>query len=242
MRDFSFLEKSLIAHRGFFDNQNGIPENSISAFKKAIENNYIIELDVHLLKDGKIVVFHDDNLKRMTGIDKPIKDCTYEKIKKLRLLETNEKIPLFQDVLKLVDGKVAILIELKYDEKVGKLEKELTKILKNYNGKFAVQSFNPMSVNWFRKNAPEIIRGQLASEFENSKMSSSRKFLMSNMFFNIITKPDFIAYDVKSIDKIFCKLNKNMKIIGWTVKDKRTYAKYVEICDNLICENFNFIT
>lgn len=241
MKDTSFLMSNLIAHRGFFDNKNGIPENSMPAFKRAMESNYNIELDVHLLRDGKVVVFHDDNLKRMTGFDKQIKDCTYEEIQNFRLLSTDEKIPLFEEILKLVNGKVAILIELKYDVKVGLLEEKIVDILRNYNGKFAVQSFNPRSIYWFKKNAPEIARGQLASAFLNTRMPLIEKCLMSNMIFNFITKPDFVSYDVKSIDKILHKLNKNMKIIAWTIKDKKTYAKYVEICDNLICENFNFM-
>ena len=83
LRDLSFLESNLIAHRGFFDNANGIPENSMIAFERAIENSYIIELDVHLLKDGKIVVFHDDNLGRMTGVDKKIKDFRWDNMNKL---------------------------------------------------------------------------------------------------------------------------------------------------------------
>ena len=178
LRDLSFLESNLIAHRGFFDNANGIPENSMIAFERAIENSYIIELDVHLLKDGKIVVFHDDNLGRMTGVDKKIKDCTYEDIKNLRLLKTNEKIPLFEDVLRLVDGRVAILIELKYDVKVGLLEQKILPMLHKYTGKYAVQSFNPMTIMWFRKNAPQIIRGQLAIVFLKSKMYYIKRYII----------------------------------------------------------------
>ena len=240
MKNLEFLTTNLISHRGFFDNQKGIPENSLLAFQRAIENNYIIELDVHLLKDGKIVVFHDDNLKRMTGLDKNIKDCNFNEIRNLQLLGSNEKIPLFCDVLKLIDGKVPILIELKYDVKVGLLEKSLVNELRNYEGKYAIQSFNPRSVYWFKKNAPEIERGQLSCAFENKKFIE--RYLMSNMFFNIFTNPDFISYDVKSIDKILHKKRKNTKLFAWTVRDKKTYEKYVEFCDNLICENFNFIT
>ncbi len=144
MKNLDFLTTSLIAHRGFFDNEKGIPENSMLAFQRAIQNHYNIELDVHILKDGKIVVFHDDHLKRMTNLDTAIKDCTYDDVKNLNLLNTNEKIPLLQEVLDFVAGKVTILIELKYDTKVGLLEKELVKILQNYKGQYAVQSFRPI--------------------------------------------------------------------------------------------------
>lgn len=143
MKDLRFLTQNLIAHRGFFDHEQAIPENSFLAFMRAMEYHFIIELDVHLLKDSQIVVFHDDNLKRMTGLDKEIKNCTYEEIRKLKLLRTNEKIPLLKKVLNLVEGKVPLLIELKYDVKTGLLEKELMQVLSQYKGKYAVQSFRP---------------------------------------------------------------------------------------------------
>lgn len=241
MKNLSFLTSDLIAHRGYFDNKKGIPENSILAFERAIKNNFVIELDVHLLKDNKIVVFHDDNLKRMTGLNKEIKDCTYQEIEKLRLLNTNQKIPLFQDVLSLVSGKVPILIELKYDIKTGLLENELMKLLKNYQGKYAIQSFRPKTVYWFKKNAPEVVRGQLSCAFDKKKMNPISKFALRNLVFDIFTKPDFVSYNIFSVEKILSKISKNMILLGWTVKTEQEYTKYVEICDNLICENLNFL-
>ena len=159
MKDISFLKDNIIAHRGLHNNL--IPENSIESFKNAIKNNYIIELDVHLIKDNTIVVFHDDNLRRMTGIDGFIKDYTYEELLKLNLLNTSYKIPKLIDVLNLVDGKVPIIVELKYDQKVGKLEKELVKILDKYKGRFCVKNFNPFSIIWFRIHRKNYIRGLL---------------------------------------------------------------------------------
>ena len=109
----SFLSTKPISHRGVHDNDK-VPENSIEAFKLAIKKGYIIELDVHLLKDNEIVVFHDDNLLRMTGVNKKIKNTTYKELQELKLLDTRYKIPKLIDVLNLVDGKVPLLIELKY--------------------------------------------------------------------------------------------------------------------------------
>ena len=108
-----FLTKSLIAHCGVHDIKNSIPENSIKAFEKAILKGYIIELDLHILKDDNVVVFHDDNLYSMTGVNKKIKDCTYNEIKNLKIQNTNSNIPLFKEVLELVKGRVPLLIELK---------------------------------------------------------------------------------------------------------------------------------
>lgn len=232
MKKLEMLKFSLIAHRGIHNDE--IPENSIAAFENAIYKKFMIELDVHLLKDKQIVVFHDDNLKRMTGIDKNIKDCTYEELKKINL-NNNSSIPLLDDVLKLINGRVPVLIELKYDQKVGKLEKELTKILDNYNGDFAVQSFSPLSVFWFKKNRSNYIRGQLLTN--NYKANFIIKFLYDHMIFNKITKPDFISYNIKGLpNKNISKIKNKIILLGWTVKNQEEYDKYKNECDNLICE------
>ena len=239
MKKTEFLTTTLIAHRGYHDIKNGIPENSIPAFERAIENKYIIELDVHILKDNKIVVFHDDNLKRMTEIDKEIKLTTYDEIKDLKLANTKYNIPLLTEVLSLVNNKVPIIIELKTDNKVGKLENELIKILNQYKGEFAVKSFSPLSVYWFKKHYPEIVRGQLASSFSNKNMSIEEKILLKNMVFNIFTKPDFISYDINALpNKRVEKIRKKHIVLGWTIKNNEQFEKGKKYCDNLICENF----
>ena len=103
---------NLIAHRGAFDNVS-IPENSIKAFQEAIKLGLAVEYDVQLTKDNVLVVFHDDNLYRMTGIDKKIEDVTFDEINKLTLLDTKEHIPTLKDVLNLINNKVFMDIEIK---------------------------------------------------------------------------------------------------------------------------------
>lgn len=238
MKDLKFLKETIIAHRGVH-NEKDIIENSLEAFKEAVNKNYIIELDVHFLKDGEVVVFHDDNIERMTGINKNLKDCTYDEIRNIKLLNKNTYIPKFSDVLKLVDGKVPILIELKNDNKVGLLESSLVQILKKYNGKYAVQSFNPLSIMWFKNNYPNIIRGQLVCKFKNKKMDNIKKFIIKTMFFNIITNPDFISHSVDDLSyKEVNKIKKNKFILGWTVRNKERYDELIKYYDNLICEKF----
>ena len=238
MKDLKFLKETIIAHRGVH-NEKDIIENSLEAFKEAVNKNYIIELDVHFLKDGEVVVFHDDNIERMTGINKNLKDCTYDDIRNIKLLNKNTYIPKFSDVLKLVDGKVPILIELKNDNKVGLLESSLVQILKKYNGKYAVQSFNPLSIMWFKNNYPNIIRGQLVCKFKNKKMDNIKKFILKTMFFNIITNPDFISHSVDDLSyKEVNKIKKNKFILGWTVRNKERYDELIKYYDNLICEKF----
>lgn len=237
-KDCSFLTENIIAHRGMHDIKEGIPENSMIAFEKAIQNNYIIELDVHILKDGNVVVFHDDNLKRLTNMDVMIKDMNYNELKRLKLQNTEQRIPLLEEVLNLINGKVPVIIELKYDNKCGLLEEKVIKILKSYHGKYALKSFNPLAVNYIRKKAPEIVRGQLASDFKGKKMNIFKRIFLSNMLFNIISRPDFISYDVKALpNKRLAKIRKNKIVLGWTIRDKETLKKAKKYCDNFICEN-----
>ncbi len=222
MENIEFLKERKIAHRGLFDNIK-VPENSIESFSRAIKRNNIIELDLHLTKDNKVVVFHDDNLKRMTGIDKKINDVNYDEIKNVNLLNTKYKIPLFSDVIKFVNGKVPLIIELKTDNRVGKLEKEVVKILDNYDGLFVIKSFNPFIVNWFRIHRPNYIRGLLI----NKNLSDFMKYI-----YIFISKPDFLSCHYSILkDKIIRKYKKRNIVLGWGITNQ-SIDSY--LADNLI--------
>lgn len=238
MKDLNFLKDRLIAHRGMHNIKLGIPENSLKAFERAIEHNYIIELDLHVLKDNTVVVLHDDNLLRMTGVDKDLKDTTYDEIKSLKLNNTENHIPLFKEVLELVDGRVPLVIEFKYDTKAGRLEEEAMNLLKDYKGKYVIKSFNPLTVNWFKKNYPDIIRGQLGSSYEKIEVNGFLRVLLSHMFFNFITKPDFISYNIEFLpNKKVAKFRKNKPVLGWVIRNNEDLSKAKQYCDNFICEN-----
>lgn len=237
-KDLDFLKNKIVAHRGYHDINIGIPENSIPAFQRAIEKNYLIEFDLHLLKSGEVVVFHDDNLKRMTGIDALIKGKNYNDIKDLKLVNTNEHIPLFSEVLRLVNGKVPIVIELKYDTKCGFLEDKVLEILKDYKGKYAIKSFNPLTVNYLRKKAPNVIRGQLSSDFKDDKINILKKMFIRSMVYNFITKPDFISYDIRALpSKKIKRLRKKKLIMAWIIRDKKSYTNALDTCDTFIMED-----
>ena len=217
---------NLIAHRGIHN--EAIPENSMKAFSLALKKNIPIEFDVHILKDKNIVVFHDDNLKRMTNKDKFIKECTYEEITDLKLKNTNEKIPLLKDVLKLVDGKVLLDIELKMDVTDHSLEDGLIEILKDYNGEVILKSFDYRKVKYLKKHTNYKI-GLLIK-----RMSGFKDFIIRNINFNILIKPDFLACNKNMLD---CKSVKTFKkdIYIWTIKNKDELKIYKS--DYYISEN-----
>lgn len=235
-----WLAEEQIAHRGYHHGDQ-YPENSMGAFREAIKNGFGIELDVHATSDGKIVVFHDDNLKRMTGVDRDVKDCTYDDIKKLTLLQSNEHIPLFSDVLKEVNGQVGIMVELKSKGKPGLLEGNTYKLLKEYKGNFIIQSFNPISLSWFKNNAPDMIRGQLSGAYKGEKLAWFKRLLLKNCFLNHLSEPHFINYDIAFIDRLPIRIlrKKGRVLFGWTARTKEEYDHARRKCINVVFEGFD---
>lgn len=227
-----------IAHRGLHDKDKGIPENSLAAFECAIKKGYPIELDIMLSKDGGIVVFHDEGLKRMTGIDCDVDEMTANQLTSLRLLDTDEKIPMLTDVLKLVRGRVPLLIELKNKPQLYVMEKKLCRLMEKYKGFWAVQSFNPFRIGWFEKNCPEIERGQLISEF-NGKNLIARKISAQPFVWKLISCPTFISCDLRSltIDVLFDAHDIGAKLITWTANSKELLEEAAKFSRGIIFEN-----
>lgn len=233
----SWLAEQPIAHRGLHDKSH--PENSLGAFSKAIEAGYPIELDIQMIADGTIIVFHDDSLSRLTDNDGYVKFLNKTDLNLLTLSGSKEKIPTFEEVLKFVDGKVPLLIEIKNMGKVGDLEKAVIELLKDYKGEYAIQSFNPFVLEYFYKHAPSIPRGQLAGFLTNLKMSFFKRYAMKRMVGNKkISHPDFIAYEAKHLPNRFTKKFKELPLLAWTVKSQSEYLKVVKHCDNVIFEGF----
>ncbi|VEU80268.1 glycerophosphodiester phosphodiesterase family protein [Haploplasma axanthum] len=241
MKNLNFLKEWQIAHRGLHNNNNKIPENSIIAYKEAINKNYAIELDITFLTDGSIVCFHDDNLLRMTGVDLEIKTCNLNTVKDLKLLNTDEIIPLFEDLLRLVDGKVPLLIEIKQNRNFKTFFKNLTTLLDNYDGEFAIFSFNPLVLSILKKYRKNYIRGQITSYFnELSTMSKPLKYLMKSLFFNHFTKPDFISYNIDNLPNKYADKakKKGLTVISYTAKNQNDYDLALKHYDNIVFEGF----
>lgn len=241
MKDISWLLEIPIAHRGF--HSPGVPENSIAAFEEAIKFGLNIELDIYKTKDDVLVVFHDENLLRLTSHDKLIEDCTFSELQGLVLDSTNEKISTLDLVLQNIQGKVGILIEIKTHRDIGTVEELLSQLLDNYNGKFAIQSFNPKIVQWFYKNRPSYLRGQLSGSFEGEAISFINKFLQKNLIFNLMSKPDFIAYEYAYLNRwiqILAAISR-IPIIVWTIRDFDTAIRVRKKSRNIIFEGFCYI-
>lgn len=229
------------AHRGLHN--ESVPENSLTAFRLAVEGGFGIELDVHALKDGTAVVFHDATLKRMVGIDARLFDFTAEELSKLRLLNSDERIPTFSEVLELIDGRIPLLVELKQDTGESGVAKAAAELLRNYKGDFIVESFNPFALADFAKEMPEVRRGMLSQKFVGKKTHRGLKFrIAQHLLLNVIAKPDFIAYNHADADFIALRIIKAVykpTTVAWTVRSKdEERAAFDNGFDSVIFENY----
>ena len=214
------------AHRGLYDNGGGIPENSLPAFRRAVEHGFGAELDVHRTADGKLVVIHDSDLKRVCGREGKVEELTYEELSRCRLCGTEEGIPLLSEVLPLFAGTAPLIVELKPirgNEAI--LAQETCALLDSFPDlDYCLESFDPFAVLWLRKHRPELIRGQLSQDFLRSsdrpKLFAS--FMLSTLFSNAWTRPDFVAWrwqDRKSPFRALCCRVFRVQGVYWTLTE-----------------------
>lgn len=215
------------AHRGLFDNDSDAPENSLAAFKKAVEAGYGIELDVQLSKDKKLVVFHDATLKRMCGVEGKVWEYTLEELKQFRLKDTNEQIPTFEEFLQIVDGKVPFILEYKLDVAQTEVCRLANEVLKDYKGIYCIECFHPLALMWYRKNRPDVLRGQLCEEFFRSEQYAKNPlfWILPYLVFNFLTRPDFIAYNHEHASNISRRICRKLGAlsVAYTIKSTREY-------------------
>ncbi len=237
--DRELINGSFIAHRGLHKLADGIPENSLAAFEAAVRKGYTIENDIHLTRDGEVVVFHDDTLKRMCGVEGDVEDMTLAQLKELRLGDTDQQIPTLKECLDLVDGRVALLIEFKCRSiKCEPLCVATDKILSQYEGKYFVQSFYPPVLNWYKKHRPEICRGQLSAGFY--KEPRIDKKLLGCLLFNFMSRPDFVSYCHDNAGNLWRKLATMLGAlpVGWTIGSQQKLDKAKKQFKAYIFEDF----
>lgn len=224
-KNISMMEGWLYAHRGIHNNASEAPENSLSAFAKAVEKGYGIELDVQLTKDRIPVVLHDYNLKRACNTDVKVASLTYEELQGYQLFQSKEKIPTLKEVLELVNGKVPLIIELKIMWKAEPICPIVAALLMDYPGFYVIESFNPFGLMWYRKHAPQVIRGQLSTDFIREKIEGNalQYFLLKYLLTNFLTKPDFIAYHhvyKNSLSFLICRTLFHTLPVAWTIQSE----------------------
>lgn len=213
-----------IAHRGVHNNSS-IVENTIQSFQEAIKNKFVIECDVVLSKDGEVIVFHDNNLKRLANIDLNISEITSQELKKIKLLNTDSHISTLDEVLYAINSKTPLMIEIKSGY-TPIIEERILEIIRSYSGSISVKSFDLNSISWFKKNAPYIKYGLVGS----------------NLDININYLKDlginFLSYDINFIDDSIVNAAKEngIPVIAWTIDNENKYKMGLKKADNIIFE------
>lgn len=230
------------AHRGLFDNAGEAPENSLAAFAKAVEAGYGIEWDVQLTKDDVPVIFHDATLERMCGIKGNVWDYTLEELKGFQLAESEETIPTLEEALHLVNGRVPLIIEYKLDRVQTRVCELSDKLLREYDGIYCMESFHPLALIWYRKNRPDIMRGQLSEELwkSDAKYRKFQYFALGYLLSNVATRPDFVAYNHKHQKNLS---RRTFAFLGglsvcYTVKNQRDYEEAKKHFSMIIFDSF----
>jgi glycerophosphoryl diester phosphodiesterase len=212
----------------------------MGAFKNAIKHGYPIEFDVHVSADNEIIVFHDDNLRRLTGTEGLVHQTDWTHIKKLRIGKSNESIPTLKQVLKVVDGRVPLLIEVKSRYTHKRIEPALSELLGTYKGQYAIQSFNPKTVRWFRKHRPSVSNGYISGSLADADLPAPVRFVLSNLLLVPFIRPDFVAYEFPDINRRFIKVWRVILPIPfatWVIRSKQEQATVPKGC-NIIFESY----
>jgi len=240
----SFVRRNF-AHRGYYDNEGGIPENSLKAFEAAMQEGYGCELDVQFTRDKKLIVFHDNDFLRMCGVDKKVWEMDWDEVKELRLAGTDERIPTFREVLDTVAGRNPLIVEIKaeginmawYTEVCEATAKEL----ENYKGEYCIESFHPGPVRWVWKNLPGVTRGLLVNGPAGPNTSNPLLVnAIAELLCNFYCRPQFIAYRYDSRN-LALRIVKKLGAFSvmWTVPNEEEQRKMEEAEDCIIFEHYH---
>ncbi|MCM1024859.1 MAG: glycerophosphodiester phosphodiesterase [Roseburia sp.] len=218
------------------------PENSLRAFQRAVDAGFGIELDVQMTKDHIPVVFHDFTLKRICGAEGKVCDYTCEELQRFSLCGSDQRIPRFEDVLKCVDGKVPLIVELKIEATDLSVCAAADGLLQDYPGMYCIESFNPLGLLWYRLHRRSVVRGQLSEAFlRESDFSGPLYFALQNLLFNWLTRPDFIAYNHRHYDTLSRRLCRGLyhnMAVAWTIKSREELEAAKRQFDLFIFDSF----
>ena len=169
--------------------------------------------------------------------------ATFDELNKYALKDSGEHIPLFEDVLRLIDGKVPLVVEIKSEGNWRETTKRTAKMLDDYKGLYCVESFNPGVLLWYRRNRPEIIRGQLSMDFfkHHSEFNPITNFVLTNLMCNFLSRPDFIAYDHRQKNQLsyrICRRLYNPENVAWTIKSPKELEKAGDVFGCFIFDSF----
>lgn len=236
----SWLRARPIAHRGFYENAQGVPENSLAAFRRAADHGIPFEFDVQCTADGMPVVWHDAAVRLGDGRTAPLRQLTRRELADVRLGETDEAIPTLDQVLETVDGKVPIVVDVRrwVPEKNGSLERAVAASLRDYPGDAAIQSFDPLAILRFRRLAADRPLGQASGELRSANALVAA--VGRTMPTNVITRPDFISYELPLLPSVWTTLwrRRGVPLLAFPVDDEQDEQRARDVADNFFFANY----
>lgn len=244
IRTLDFLTGRPIAHRGLHDRSRGIIENSASAFAAALAYGYAIECDLQITRDGEAVVFHDEQLERLTGTQGLVKDSTAAEITALTLRGGSDKVQSFAALLSQVNGRVPLVIELKShwdgDER---LAMRALRVLEGYSGPYCLMSFDPDVVAALRRLSPITPRGIVAERAFDpyfAWLPLARQQELRSLSHLSRTRPDFISFYFEELPfaPVTALRAAGMPVISWTIRSAAEARQALRHSDQITFEGF----
>lgn len=228
------------AHRGLYRKDQSTPENSLAAFARSLNYGFGIELDVQISADGKVYVFHDDDLQRMTGVQGLLEHKTSLELDELRLQKTEEKIPLLSEVLDLVSGKVPLLVELKTTKRKEECVKAVVEVMKGYNGHYAYCSFDPLLLMYLKIFAKGILRGlNMEYAMDKKELKWLTRVALQYGLLNDMGRPDYLSVNYMQVPFVY-RLWHAFGAYGmkWAVPSQESEDSLRGSCETIIFEQY----
>ena len=244
LREFDWLVARPIAHRGLHTESKGIIENTAGAFEAAIKGNFAIECDVQLTADGEAIVFHDDDLDRLTEAEGAVKAFTARELKKIKLKATSDRMQTLAELLEQVDGRASLVIELKslWDDNDA-LAKRALQVLESYNGPYCLMSFDPDMIACLRELSPQTVRGIVADRTTDpyyNALPLAKRYSMRTFAHLAETQPHFVSYNWRELPfEPVTEIHKlGHPVITWTLRSKEEASKALRYCDQITFEGY----
>jgi glycerophosphoryl diester phosphodiesterase len=244
-RDLGWLVARPIAHRGLHDAAAGIVENTRSAVRAAISRGYAVEVDLQLSADGCAVVFHDDELDRLTTTTGPVGGRSFAELAAIPLHGTEDRIWSLGELLAEIGGRVPLIAELKSgqdgDTRLARIAGEQ---LAAYSGPVAAKSFDPRLVEELREHSPEVVRGVVGCSFEQEEwptLSAWQRFGLRNLTHWHSTRPDFLSWDLQDLPRASVSTARALghcPVMTWTIRTPAEHAQALRFAEQIVFEGF----
>lgn len=238
-RPTQWLVDTPIAHRGLHG--PGTPELSQTALLRAVQAGVAIEIDVRLCQDA-VVVIHDEDTSRVTGVRLVVADSNLIELQALTVIGSDKPLPSLDEALTIVQGRVPLLIEVKHRIPAEQIGPAVLASLSGYPGAWAIQSFDPRIIRWFRRHAPVVLRGQIAGDLSREGLRPLRRFVLETMIYNFVTRPDFLVWDADGLPNRLVNLwcaALNCPVLSWTVRTEEQLARARAAGAGVIFENLS---